>query len=286
MDVREIINDLDIKIARYEPVHGGDINSSYCLHANDNRYFLKVNNAGRYPGMFEKEARGLAALNTALQKQNSIVIPGVLKHGIVNDQQYLLLQWMAPGSPQDDFWEVFGRGLATLHRQQYDFFGWHEDNYIGSLTQKNTKHNSWYKFFADCRVMPLVQLLYNNGSFSKQDTGDAEIFCKRSEQLFPGEPAALLHGDLWSGNFLITKNNKASVYDPAVYCGHREMDIGMTKLFGGFDERFYKAYNEEYPLEPRWQKRLAYSQLYPLLVHAVLFGGHYCSKARSILCQF
>ena len=103
---------------------------------------------------------------------------------------------------------------------------------------------------------------------------------------FPIEPPALLHGDLWSGNFLISSNGQAAIYDPAVYYGHREMDIGMTKLFGGFDQRFYDAYNATYPLEKDWEKRLQVTQLYPLLVHAVLFGGHYISQVREIIKQF
>jgi fructosamine-3-kinase len=286
MNMQAILNELDLKIIRYEPVRGGDINESYCLYDRDKKYFLKLNVAGRLPGMFEKEARGLAALSTALQSNDSIFIPTVLKHGSVNDQQYLLLEWIPAGQPQEGFWESFGNAIARLHKQHHPFFGWHEDNYIGTLIQKNTKHKLWHTFFAECRVMPLVQLLYNNESFSKQDVLNAEMFCRRCEQIFPIERSSMLHGDLWSGNFMITSNNKASIYDPAVYCGHRETDIGMTKLFGGFDQRFYEAYHEVYPLEPQWQQRLAFSQLYPLLVHAVLFGGHYCGRVRSILQQF
>jgi len=96
----------------------------------------------------------------------------------------------------------------------------------------------------------------------------------------------LLHGDLWGGNYLIHSSGHAAIYDPAVYFGHREMDIGMTKLFGGFDQRFYAAYHEIYPLEKGWEERLPLTQLYPLLVHAVLFGGHYSSEAMEIIKHF
>ena len=286
MDLQPILNELDLNITRYETVHGGDINESYCLFDNDRKYFLKLNDAGRFTGMFEKEARGLTALNTALQSCNSIFIPAVLKQGIINYQQYLLIQWIPAGSPQKGFWETFGNAIALLHKQHGEFFGWHEDNYIGSLNQKNTKHRLWHTFFTECRIMPLVQLLYNNNSLSKQDILHAEAFCRQCGQIFPTEPSSMLHGDLWGGNFMTTTNNKAAIFDPALYYGHREMDISMTKLFGGFDHRFYEAYDAEYPLQPQWQQRLPFTQLYPLLVHAVLFGGHYCGRARSILQQF
>ena len=134
--------------------------------------------------------------------------------------------------------------------------------------------------------MPLVKTLFDSGRFSLKDVDNANSFCKNLREIFPAESPSLLHGDLWGGNFLITAPGKAAIFDPAVYFGHREMDIGMTKLFGGFDQRFYDAYNEIYPLEKGWEKRLPLTQLYPLLVHAVLFRGHYISQARAIIKQF
>jgi len=112
------------------------------------------------------------------------------------------------------------------------------------------------------------------------------MVCKKSEFLFPEEPPALLHGDLWSGNFKITTEGEATIFDPAVYYGHREMDIGMTLLFGGFDQRFYEAYHEIYPLEKDWKQRIPLTQLYPLLVHALLFGGHYVESVRRIMKNY
>ena len=110
--------------------------------------------------------------------------------------------------------------------------------------------------------------------------------CKKAEALFPPEPPALLHGDLWSGNYMPMADGNTAIFDPAVYIGHREMDLGMTKLFGGFDDAFYNTYNEEYPLNKDWLDRLPLTQLYPLLVHAVLFGGHYIETARQIIIQW
>jgi fructosamine-3-kinase len=279
MALQDILYDCGLNITRYEPVHGGDINRAYCLYGHDAKYFLKVNDAKRYPAMFEKELNGLHALrlNTAL------TVPQVIKSGTTEREQWLLLEWIEGGAPETGFWQNFGAGLAELHQQQRPFFGWAEDNFIGSLQQHNQQHPSWHLFYRECRIMPLVKDLFNAGAFSKQDLASAELFCEKIEQLFPLEPPALLHGDLWSGNYMITGSGYAAIFDPAVYYGHREMDIGMTNLFGGFDRQFYNAYNEAYPLEKGWQQRFPFTQLYPLLVHAVLFGGHYVGTARGIL---
>jgi len=131
--------------------------------------------------------------------------------------------------------------------------------------------------------MRLVMQLFNSNAFSKKDVTAAEKLCEKLNEVLPLEPPALLHGDLWSGNFMVTANGYAAIFDPAVYYGHREMDIGMTKLFGGFDQPFYDAYEEVYPLEKGWKQRLQLAQLYPILVHAILFGGHYIDKAKTIL---
>jgi len=283
MSLKNILEDCSLTITSFEPVHGGDINRSYCLYSSEAKYFLKVNDANLYPAMFEKEANGLQALAKELP---TLIVPQPIKYGIAQQQQYLLLEWIEPGKPKTNFWGNFGSALATMHQQPRSYFGWEEDNYIGSLQQYNTKHDSWHLFYAECRIMPLVSRLFNASVFTRQDVMAAESLCKKFDQLFPQEPPALLHGDLWSGNFMITAAGSAGVYDPAVYYGHREMDIGMTKLFGGFDERFYVAYNEKYPLEKDWQLRLPLTQLYPLLVHAALFGGHYVRSAKDIMKRF
>ena len=282
MPLQDILDDCGFAITKYQQVHGGDINHSYCLYTNDTRYFLKVNDANRYPGMFEKEARGL----NRLAENFNARIPQVIKTGIAKQYQYLLLEWIEPGQPKEDSWERFGAALATMHQQQQSYFGWEEDNYIGSLVQRNTKHDQWHSFYTECRIMPLVRTLFDNGSISRRDIATSEAFCKKTGLLFFHEPPALLHGDLWSGNYMITSTGETAIYDPAVYYGHREIDIGMTKLFGGFDQRFYDAYNEVYPLEKGWLERLPLSQLYPLLVHAILFGGHYTIRAIEIMKGF
>ena len=280
--LQNIFKECDLNVQRYEPVHGGDINSAYYLFTSAGKYFLKVNDKNKYPLMFAREASGL----DKLRELCTLKIPQVIKQGSCNDQQYLLLEWLEKGSPKKDMWENFGKALAMMHKQPQQYFGLNEDNYIGSLDQNNDPHDEWHSFYSECRIKPLVKKLFDAGDLSAMDIRDADLFCNNLKTILPGESPSLLHGDLWAGNYMIISSGYAAIFDPAVYCGHREMDIGMTKLFGGFDQRFYEAYNETYPLEKGWENRLPITQLYPLLVHAVLFGGHYIDSVRNIFNAF
>ena len=280
--LQNIFKDCGLNVQRYEPVNGGDINSSYCLFTSKEKYFLKVNDKNKYSLMFERETNGL----DKLREYCTLKIPQVIKQGSCNDRQYLLLEWLEKGSPKKDMWENFGNALAIMHKQPQQYFGSGEDNYIGSLDQNNDQHDEWHSFYTECRIKPLVKKLFDSGDFTAADIRDADLFCKSLKTILPGEPPSLLHGDLWAGNYMIISSGYAAIFDPAVYCGHREMDIAMTKLFGGFDQRFYEAYNGTNPLEKGWENRLPVTQLYPLLVHAVLFGGHYIESVKNILKAF
>jgi fructosamine-3-kinase len=277
----KIIEACGFSVERCTRVSGGDINDAFCIFIADKKYFLKVNDASEFPGMFEKEAKGLKALS----ENCTLNIPQVIKNGAAEDEQFLLLEWMENGPRNKNFWEDFGGGLAKLHLKKQEFFGWEEDNYIGSLVQANEQKNSWAEFYSQHRIMPLVKKIFDSGMFAAKEMKNAELLCSKLDQLFPNEHPSLLHGDLWSGNFMCSTKGPA-IFDPAVYCGHREMDLGMCKLFGGFDNEFYEAYHQTYPLEKDWQKRIPLTQLYPLLVHAVLFGGGYASSAADTIRTF
>lgn len=280
--LQDIFNDTALKILNVERVPGGDINDAYCLVTTNEKYFLKVNDADKFPAMFEKEARGLELL----RKNSSIIIPQVIKTGSTGGKQYLLLEWLEKGVPKKDSWQKFGEALAMMHKQPQDFFGLDEYNYIGSLMQVNGEFSDWPSFYAERRILPLVKILFDEGVFSMKDADIAQVLCKKLHTIFPTELPSLIHGDLWAGNYLIHSSGYAAFYDPAVYFGHREMDIGMTRLFGGFDQSFYNAYNTTYRLEKDWEQRILLVQLYPVLVHAVLFGGHYRSQSMDIIKRF
>ena len=280
--IAQIAGGCGISFSGFEQVQGGDINEAWQLLSAGTCYFLKLNEADRFPGMFAMEAAGLQAL----RNNSSIIVPQTIQYGLLQEKQWLLLQWIEKGSSNTDSLKNFGAALARMHQQPQAYFGWQQHNYIGSLQQVNTQQDNWAAFYTQCRIMPLVKILFDKHIFSKQDLQHAAALCTAADNLFPQEPPALLHGDLWAGNYMINAGGKAVLYDPAVYFGHREMDIAMTLLFGGFSQSFYDAYNEQYPLQQGWRDRLPLTQLYPLLVHAVLFGGHYVARTREIISKF
>jgi fructosamine-3-kinase len=232
--------------------------------------------------MFEKEANGL----NALRDVSNCHVPEVIQCGVVEGTQFLLLGWLEKGIPGKDFWKTFGTALAHLHQRTNTDFGFNENNYIGSLPQIIAYKSSWGIFYGENRIIPLINRLIDSHSIGASELKSAESLCDKLDDIFPNEMPALLHGDLWSGNFMIVNDGKPALYDPAVYFGHREMDLGMTKLFGGFDSKFYESYNEVFPLEKDWQSRIELTQLYPLLVHAILFGGGYVQRVLSIIHRF
>jgi fructosamine-3-kinase len=284
--IRSIATTEQLEYRGHTRISGGDINEAFAIETNAGRVFLKINSAVRYPGMFASEAEGLQALHAA----TNLKIPTVVAHGGFDNQQYLLLEYVEKASPSPNQWQQLAQGLASIHKQTDEQFGWRSSNYIGSLAQNNKQANTWSEFYATQRILPLTKQLFNAGHLSNNDVYAAETLCNKLGDLFPIEPPSLLHGDLWAGNFMIAKDATGttipSIFDPAVYSGHREMDLGMTLLFGGFDRMFYEHYHECFPLENGWRKRVSLTQLYPLLVHAILFGGGYIQQCRSIFSKY
>lgn len=271
-----------VRIEKIQAVGGGDINQAFVLQTNHGKYFIKMNTASRYPFMFEKEAKGLSILKNS----GEVVVPGVITPGEYDDHAYLIMEYVETKEGIENFWEDFGRSLARLHQHQAEKFGLDHDNYIGSLHQSNTNHNTWPGFFIEERLEKQVKMARDRREISPGTVHAFERLYKRLDEIFPEEAPALLHGDLWSGNFMTGNQGKACLIDPAVYYGHREMDLGMSKLFGGFDPEFYRYYHQEYPLEKDWEKRTDICNLYPLMVHVNLFGGSYVYSVEKILKRF
>lgn len=272
---------LQRSILQVTALSGGSINRVYLLETLERSYVLKVNAAGTYPGMFEAEAEGL----NNLRSTQCLRIPEVLFAFEEAGLAGIVMEYLQAGPRQKNFWEHFGTQLAALHRNRSEKFGYPQDNYIGSLKQKNTRHLLWIDFYMEERLVPQWDKAIQKGYFKKEHSSGIHIrdFREKLEQRMPVEAPALLHGDLWNGNFIVSPDGHAALIDPAVYYGHREMDLAMTKLFGGFDELFYTAYHAAFPLEPGWEKRIGLFQLYPLLIHVNLFGGGYEEEVRSIM---
>lgn len=270
-----------VTIHQLIPVGGGSINQCLKAETDIGFFFIKENDPKKFPGMFEAEAHGLKLL----AETGTFVVPSVLGITEEENRSLLLLQWLEKKNPDALSWYEAGEKLAALHRQTHSVFGLEISNYIGSLPQQNTFHNSWEDFFTLERILPQIKLARDGGRIDSSLVGKAEKFCAKCGSIFPPEKPALLHGDLWSGNFFISVNGPA-LFDPAVYFGHREMDLAMTQLFGGFDPDFYVGYRNAFAPEQDWQKRIPYCNLYPLLVHLNLFGAGYLYDVKSTLAAF
>jgi fructosamine-3-kinase len=265
-----------------KPVSGGSINRVYHLQSSTVAYLLKVNSRQQFPGMFQREQEGLIAI----AKTGTIAVPGIILQNDVDDYSCLLLEWIDPGNASPNAFRLLGEQLAQMHRDTAPQFGFDNDNYMGALPQGNKRHNTWTNFFVAERLQPMVKMAIHNRQLTYQDEQDFEKLYQKLPGLFTEEQPALIHGDLWSGNYLIGTNGRPYLIDPAVSYGHREFDIAMTTLFGGFDRDFYDAYHSVYPLLPGWQQRINLWNLYPLLVHVNLFGGAYLSQTRRCLAQY
>lgn len=270
---------LDEEINAVQSVFGGDINEAAKITlSSGQRLFVKWNEAAP-KHLFEKEAKGLELLRTA---KTELMIPEV----VAQNSRFLVLSWIDEGGGNQHSAFQFGRQMALLHKKRNTRFGLTHDNYIGRLPQYNTPHTNWPDFFAMERIDPQVRMGVESGKLSRVLLKEVESLYKNLGSIFPAERPALVHGDLWSGNYMFTKNGGASIYDPAVYFGHREMDVAMSRLFGGFSANFYAGYQQEFPLEAGFDGRVELYNLYPILVHANLFGGSYCSQAENIIKRY
>ncbi len=274
---------LKLKILQVKPLSGGSINTAYELHTERGKYFTKSNSAAQFPRLFSLEAKGLKLLSMS----RTIRTPYIIGTADCHSFAFLLLEFIATKKTGNRvFWETFGTLLAQLHRTSNPKFGLDCDNYIGSLSQSNKEHAKFVHFFREERLRPLVKLARSNNYFNLVEERAFEVLYKKLPSLIPEERPALIHGDLWSGNFLIDANNQPVLIDPAVCFAHREMDLAMSTLFGGFHTIFYEAYQNAFPTAPNLSERLEVYQLYYLLVHVNLFGESYVSSVRNILNKY
>jgi fructosamine-3-kinase len=261
---------------------GGCINSGGKLTTSGGTYFLKWNDAGKFPGMFQAESIGLSLL----RKTNSMTVPYPVHDGHAGSFQFLLLEFIHEGKKKGDYWAKFGSRLAALHKQSALAFGLDHNNYIGSLSQRNDQSASWIEFFVNCRLKAQVELARAHDKIDADLQNKFERLFERLPSLLTLEPPSLLHGDLWGGNLLVDAEGNPCLIDPAVYYGHREADLAMTQLFGGFDPEFLECYHAEFPLTPGYRERFEIYNLYSLLVHLNLFGIGYRSGVVSIIDRF
>ncbi len=260
------------------PVAGGDVNQAFALTLEDGRVVFAKCNPHADPAMFPAEARGLAWLAEA----RALRVPRVL----AARESFLVLEHISAARRCRDFDERLGCGLAALHRFGAPGFGLDHDNFIGRLPQANTPAPTWAEFYGSHRLEPQLRLAHQQGLASPVlRRGFARVLARLPELVGPPEPPARLHGDLWGGNLMVDERGEPCLIDPAVHAGHREVDLAMMRLFGGFGPRVFAAYQEAWPLAPGHQQRVPLYQLFYLMVHVNMFGGSYVAQAERTLEQ-
>lgn len=267
---------------RLQVVGGGSINETFRVSFGERDLFCKYNSATNFPHLFTSEKQGL----DFLAQQNAIKTPAVIACLEDGGEQVLLLEWIKEGERTKTFWTTFGEQLAALHRVTSDKHGFGDNNYMGSVPQANNLHSNWIAFFYAERLAPMILRCTEKGLLQPVHLHQFETVRKKLGGIFEDESPSLLHGDLWSGNFLCNTLSEPVLIDPAVYFGHRSMDLAMTTLFGGFRQPFYEAYHYHFPLPANYEEQWAICNLYPLLIHLYLFGAGYLTQIERTLKQF
>lgn len=267
----------------FSSVGGGCINETYRICFGKQEFFCKLNSASKFPHLFEKEKRGLELIAS----QKILKTPEVIDCFEAGNQQILLLEWIAAGERDEQFWARLGEQMAALHQVSNAYFGLHEDNYMGSVPQANQPAGNWIYFFIQQRLQPLIDQCLSKKLLTPKHQSVFEKLYGRLPSIFDEhQKPSLVHGDLWSGNLMCNQNSEPVLIDTAVYFGHPSVDLGMTTLFGGFGSGFYEAYNYHSPLPSNYKEQWKVCNLYPLLIHLLLFGTGYLSQIEQVLHSY
>jgi fructosamine-3-kinase len=276
------------------PASGGSINEAWAIELDDGRRAFVKTRVDAAPGEYATEAAGLRWLAEAA----AVALPEVIAVGEDDGARFLALEWIEPGTLDAPGEEELGRGLAALHAAGAPDHGTPPPGApspdggvaplrIGELALPNDPAPDWPTFYAQRRLAPLADLSAQRGALSAAGRAAVERVCERIGELAgPAEPPARLHGDLWGGNVLAGADGRARLIDPAAYGGHREVDLAMLRLFGAPSARVFAAYEETTPLAEGHEERVELWQLFPLLVHAALFGGHYGASAERVARRY
>ncbi len=270
----------EVKILASNSIGGGCINHAAKIETNVGVFFLKWN-ANCPADIFIREAESLIELKKAAD--TNLLIPEVYIFKEVDSTPgFLVQEYLPPGYSNSKSDEKLGRGLAFVHQYKNENFGFYRDNYCGATLQNNSRTKSWVEFFRDNRLRFLLNLIRKERPLPASEMKVYDKLLDRISKLIPkNSDSVLIHGDLWSGNFMISEHGPVLI-DPAAYYANREMEFAIITMFGGFSQQFYDAYNEVNPLAADWKQRNKLYQLYHVLNHYYLFGGGYQSQALSV----
>ena len=277
-EVSEICNELGESYPKsVEQVHGGDIHSAWQIEFANTKLFLKRNNRKKKFLEFEKYC--LQNLKEFINEKN-LIIPEVIAYKNINNIEILLIEWI---DMQNFDQKKLGKGLGEMHlnssKSSPKFFGYPIEGFIGLTDQKKGWENNWIDCFLNLRIIPQLSILKLN-VLDKETKNKVKE--KIQSELLKHEPInTLVHGDLWSGNVGIDMNGKGVIFDPASWWADNEVDIAMTKLFGGFRNEFYEEYHKIFPIKQGFEKRITIYNFYHILNHANMFGGLYFNEVRN-----
>ena len=266
------------RIVRRESVGGGCINNSTRLHPDRGESLFLKQHDQPPENLFHTEAAGLNALHAT----NTLRVPRVIHV----EEDFILLEDLGQGSPNNSYWQQLGTGLATMHGEAQARFGFTMDNYCGSTLQQNTRTVDGHGFFADYRILTLAAKAFHRQLLNREELSGLEFIAANLKRWIPDQPAALIHGDLWSGNLHCDEQGNPALIDPAAYWGWAEAELAMTRLFGGFSQAFYDSYRENSQLAGDWRERADLYNLFHLLNHLLLFGGSYLAPIKRIITRF
>lgn len=280
---------LGTRAVRHRRLGGGDVAESYRVELHDGRTVFAKTHRDPPPGCFTTEASGLEWLRAA----ETVAVPEVLavSDGDERDPDrepiaMLVLEWVDEDHRVSPDEAAFGRSLARVHAAGAPCFGREDRRATGSRRLPNDPCDTWSEFFATRRLLPLARSGRDGGTLTDVVVSGLERVATRLTDLGgPPEPPARLHGDLWAGNRLVDGRGQSWLIDAAAHGGHREFDLAMMRLFGGFSERAFAAYAEMSPLAHGWEDRVPLHQLAPLTVHAIKFGGGYVAATERALAS-
>ncbi|MFK8015395.1 MAG: fructosamine kinase family protein [Gammaproteobacteria bacterium] len=280
-DLLDALNIDSSAVNRVRAVRGGDSDAAYCVETKTQTLFFKT---ARFAdaGRFDAESAGLERL----ARSRTLRVPAVHAVGAAGKISYLVLEWLTLGADLSTGAAALGRGLARMHRASHASFGLDRDNFIGLGVQRNARCARWCDFFVTQRLGVQADVARRSPATEALYEPMQRLLPIARQQLSRHQPApSLLHGDLWSGNWGVLDNNEPVIFDPAVYFGDRETDLAMTRLFGGFPDAFYRAYQEIWPLPDDYLSRQELYQLYHVVNHANIFGGHYVQQALHSIAR-
>jgi len=288
--VADSIQPITGSIQHTRSIGGGCIAHATRVEAARGVFFLKWAE-GEAARAFEAEVEGLRALRAAAIGHDLIIPEPLAAQNAGAEPGYLLLEWIEHGTAHPADWRRFGNALAALHHTKIPAnegapYGYAVDNWIGSKLQRNGWMSSWPEFFGEKRLQAQAETVRKHGAWNAAWDASLNHLIERLGEILPAAPkSSLLHGDLWAGNALATADSRFALIDPAVYIGHREADLAMTELFGGFAPGFYEGYNEAWPLESGYPERRDIYQLFHLINHLTP-GLGYAGQVERILQRF